>query len=398
MAQILLVWELGAHLGHLTRLAGLAQALHQRGHSITFALRELHSVDTILGKETPYRILQAPVFLPTLTTSRQPLTYSEILQCNGYFSSQSLRYLVKAWQALSDLIKPDLIVYDYSPTAMLAYRKLAVPKIELGSSFFMPPKASPMPAFHNKNSISLQQRQEIDNHVIKSINHILVDEKLPPLKHVYELFDDTLQLINSYPELDCYQNREQGQYIGLLSATASGATVNWSIEKKSTRIFAYIKPSYAKIKELMGALVKTGAEVRAYIPNCPKEISDKLASDNIQISSRPYDMEEALNGCDICICHGGHDTVVQSLLAGVPLLLIPQYIEQLETATAVAKLKAGLIAAPNEEQNNLQEKLQTLSSDKNYLFSAGQFAERYSHMTSKVCVEAVAEQCELLLQ
>ena len=44
MAHIVLCWELGGHLGHLSRLSALADGLHRQGHRVDFIAKELQHV------------------------------------------------------------------------------------------------------------------------------------------------------------------------------------------------------------------------------------------------------------------------------------------------------------------------------------------------------------------
>ena len=43
MAMVLLVWELGAGMGHVNRLLTLGEGLSQKGHKVAFALRDLET-------------------------------------------------------------------------------------------------------------------------------------------------------------------------------------------------------------------------------------------------------------------------------------------------------------------------------------------------------------------
>jgi len=403
MARILMTWELGSHLGHLTRLSSLADELHRRGHHISFALRELHAVESIFGIDTPYDIYQAPIFLPTIKGSRNPLTYSEILQCNGYLSSQSLRYLVKAWQALTDAVNPDLIIYNYSPTAMLANRKRCKPKIEVGTGFFMPPKLSPIPPVRDEKELTIHQRKATDNQVISVINNVLADDNTQPIQHIYDIFDDALPLLSSFPEMDCFQERQDGRYVGPMSALKKGKEANWQQSANHTcaaalRIFGYLKSSYAQLNELMDILSQLDAEIRVYIPDCSIELKKQFESDKLTISAEPFSMEQILKEADITISHAGHDTAVHSLLAGTPLLLIPQYVEQLEVARCIENINAGIILYPNEAFDNIQKKVTRLCTDKRYRDSANNFSERYRHTTVEQCISAVSDQCELAIK
>ena len=60
MAKFLLAWEMGAGIGHITRLQPIAKELVERGHRVYLAVREVpECYPFVAGLCLP--ILQAPV-------------------------------------------------------------------------------------------------------------------------------------------------------------------------------------------------------------------------------------------------------------------------------------------------------------------------------------------------
>ena len=47
--RVLLTWELGLNLGHLSRLVPVAQRLKADGHSVLAAVRDIQVAATVLG-------------------------------------------------------------------------------------------------------------------------------------------------------------------------------------------------------------------------------------------------------------------------------------------------------------------------------------------------------------
>lgn len=396
MARIVCTWELGAHLGHITRFAGLAEALHQQGHQLDFIFRELHGVNTIFGATPPHRFFQAPLARNNVASSRNPLSYSEILLCNGYFDSDSLRYLIKAWKALFDLIQPDLLLCDYSPTALLASRDMGIPQVELGTGFFVHPPVSPMPCMISGGRIPLAQRQQTDQQLVDNINRALATENISPLKQVCDIFSGAHQWLASYPELDHCPDRNKGDYVGILTNPNTGAPPQWS-QQNSTRLFAYLKPTYPALPEFLATLAQSHIEARLYIPNIPKALVAQYQSKHLHFSDRPYDMDSALAGCDIAVCHGSHNTVAHALLRGKPLLLIPEYIEQLDLAKCAQRYGYGICTDPKGQGPLIKKALHRLITNPDYQQNCQGFASRYRHRDIRQCIERVAERCIALL-
>ena len=63
MARILFTWELGGGSGHVRPYVDIISALLTRGHEISFALRNLHLAQPVLG-DLNVRCFQAPYLLP----------------------------------------------------------------------------------------------------------------------------------------------------------------------------------------------------------------------------------------------------------------------------------------------------------------------------------------------
>ena len=124
MAQILFAWELGGGLGHLTPLVPLVRRLRECGHRVVAAARDLSRIDTLFaGIDVTY--LQAPVKMARSADQFDPpRTFAHILHNNGFAQPAELRAMAGAWRSLYRLVDPDLVVFDHSPTALLAARDL----------------------------------------------------------------------------------------------------------------------------------------------------------------------------------------------------------------------------------------------------------------------------------
>jgi hypothetical protein len=130
-----------------------------RGHEIIFALRELSRATRFFDlSETT--LVQAPVWL---RRSRLPpsLSYAEILNRVGYLDADDLTALLGGWQELLRMVKPDLMIAEHSPTALIAARLEGVRRVTLGTGFETPPRVAPIPAIQpwRKTPTDLQARR-----------------------------------------------------------------------------------------------------------------------------------------------------------------------------------------------------------------------------------------------
>ena len=144
MATILLTWELGGGSGHVIELMPIASSLIQRGHRVFAAMRNLSRAASVLRREVQY--LQAPIRLGTVRKEIvPPMTLAHILNNVGFDDVVDLSARCDAWRALFDHVKPDLMLCDHSPTALLAARGANFKRAVLGSGFLCPPDQHPLP-------------------------------------------------------------------------------------------------------------------------------------------------------------------------------------------------------------------------------------------------------------
>jgi hypothetical protein len=146
MSRVLLAWELGSGLGHWANLRPIAERLSELGHEIFAVLRD---VTVPLGSwtgPTGMTTLPAPRFsLASSLRHPEPRTCVRLLESVGYHDAETLAQLISAWRTLYEIVQPDVICCEYSPTALLAARGWPAKRIVLGTGFCLPPNVAPIP-------------------------------------------------------------------------------------------------------------------------------------------------------------------------------------------------------------------------------------------------------------
>jgi len=373
MAKILFTWELGQGVGHCAPYVRLIAGLQEAGHEVSFAPRYLDKANAVFGPLRT-RIYQAPYIPPQHVATITPVnSFARILHNNGYDSVAHLLSLVDAWGNLIDLIEPDLVVFDYSPTAMLAARDQQIARLAIGTGFHLPPRCQPMPGFHDKWRPELVDPQLLtfENTLLQTINTALAQRGISQLDCVAALFDATPTVLRTVPEMDHYGARPDGNYVGVFTAMG-GAQPIWP-ETSGPRIFAYLK-MFPTLPELLGHLRERDCPTLIYGDNLPAEITQKFASPSLNFLSAPLDLSAVADTAGLAIGNGTHGTTTELLLAGVPQLMLPLYGEQEIVANNVQRLGAGL-SAPRRLPKPMVTKLQELLSNPSYRAAARSVAE-----------------------
>ncbi len=392
--KILCTWELGGDLGHLTRLATLARTLLERGWEVNVVARDL-SRSHALFADLPVRVLQAPVWLPKTTMQRPIACLPDTLLLNGYLEPDALHALVNAWQHLLDLIQPDLLICDYSPTALLANHGSGRPAIVVGSGFGDLAPGLPVADWRPRPlSDGLVERQE--QRVLDSINNVLHRLQTPALQRLPDLFSTRGFFINTLPEFDIYPQRPDTTY-GLPEPPAHARpAVDWPAGD-GPRIIAYLKPQYPQLPQLLEALARCNARVFVACPHGNPALFQPFVSPTFAFSTRMVELETALGQADLFVGHGNMGSVIQSLMAGTPVVALPVQLEQLLTGIKLQEQRLGRLVEKIESVPQLQSLLEALSADTALRQRVATFAARYRPLQEQPLNTRIAEHCAAIL-
>ncbi len=359
MKKVVIVWELGADLGHINRLLPLADALRKSDCEVIFILRDLSRAQKTIGRYG-YDLLQAPLWLPmSRTAPNPPRSYPEILLHYGYQSAHGLLGVLRAWRKLFDYIQPDLMVFDYAPTAMLAARGFSCPKATIGNGFFLPPKETPMPSFDDSGKISRDRLLKSEGQVLNTINVCMRNMNLNPLESFHHLFNVDEQFLCTLPELDHYRGRCGEEYWGCFDNNSNGIVPNWPSNERK-RVFVYLKNGYRNKTALLDALAKCGAYALIFSPDISNSLVNRYDSKNLIFSREPYCIEATMSTCDLAICHAGHGTMAVAFSHNVPVLLAPLHTEQLIMAKNIKRLGRGEIIGPQHTSDDIEKQIEQL--------------------------------------
>ena len=392
MAHIVMCWELGADLGHVARMKPLAEALHGHGHQVSFILRECLPAEKLLDP-VRFRWFQAPYQTEAVPEPLLPTrSMAEVMHNTGFHASRNLSGRIRAWRALFTLLEPDLLVFDHSPTALLAARGLKIPRVILGTGFGIPPAVSPFPAFDEKDLGPDLAGSEA--RITRTVNEALKGMDETPIAQLADIYTAEAKVFFTLRELDHYPARDAGDYWGPTRQDA-GIPTAWP-RGTGRRVFAYLKP-FETLPALLKTLQESGHSTLIYLSKGAEAARRQFqGATNLAFSDRPVDLDSAIAKADLVVCHSGHGTISAALLKGKPLLLLPLNIEQRMLSARVMQAGAGL-AAPALAPEGMREKFQRLLAEPAFTGAARAFAERYATLEVETIPERFATLAERLI-
>jgi UDP:flavonoid glycosyltransferase YjiC (YdhE family) len=396
MSRILLAWELGANYGHLTRQLPIAETLRKQGHAVFFAVRDAKIAAQLL-EPRGFAYTQSPFDTANRRPSQLPANYAEILLASGYSDPETLCGMVRSWLSLMCLLRADCVVIDHAPTALFAAYLAELPAAAIGSGFEIPPDSSPLPSIRPWDNIRLDRLQQAEDRVLERLNALSASFGRPKLHRISELFRYASILLTSFAELDHYGMRCGENYAGPLFANVTGQQENWR-EPDKPHIFAYLRPSVSDFDKLLQALSKLTAEVIVAAPGIRRSQAEALASDRFRIHTQPIALDDnLLQSAHLAVSYAGTGTVNTCLLAGVPMLLVPQNVEQYLMSRCVETIGAGITAKQNLSETQFSELLEHALNTPTYRQQAKAFAHRHAGFNPEHALKLAVEMIETLV-
>lgn len=344
--------------GHVGPFKRLADRFRREGWRIVLIVRDISRVAHFFDPrevevyQAPFKINRAVPYLPN------PRTYSEMLLNLGYREIGELSLMVSAWRRLFDCIRPNTLVFDHSPTAIIAARGLPCQQVSIGHGFYVPRDEYPLAPLAPWENLSHTERLRIDDLTINNINQTLGKFGQTKIDRVGEIFTDLkLNIFTTFKELD-HNGPRDVNYVGSLS---TGASQSHTLEPSwpagnGNKVFVYLKPMPG-LELIFHMLSSHNAQTIAVLDGADTCSFQGEVFPGIYFCNTPISLVNICKTCDLAITNASHATMCQFLLQGVSQMLIPLTLEQAILSSKIKSRGAGLDGA----RNQIEEVLKHLS-------------------------------------
>lgn len=372
--NILYCWEFGGGLGHLVNAKAVSQIFMEQGASVSVAACHYDETSAFFsGSVVP--VFSAPKFLPLKRRREPPKSYVDIFRQRGWESENELTKLVDGWLSLFHRLQPDVIFFDYAPTALLAARGLNIARYIIGSGFGSMTPGKPLQRFYHQLSLEYIEKQE--NETVAVINKVCYLREVPGVRYISDLYTADDIFLTNFKELDLEPERPKAIYIGPLGNRPQRTCMDFSDgAKPPPEVFAYLKPKYSGLKAVLAALAAIHASVFVFCPALPKTLR-KQFEHRIRFSDKPCDLDEVLKSSKVVICHGGPGTLCQSLRVGVPMLVAPLQLEQSQYAEIIQGRGLGLRIPSGASVDIIVAMIEELIRNPKYQQEARRMKQKY---------------------
>lgn len=362
MAKFLFTMLPANDLGLPTRLVPIARALAERGHDV--AVFNPAPVPALLIEEAgltnlpmPARLLPEPPF--DLAKASQAWDVEEFF--GWLFADEEF---VRANTALHlDLIrefKPDVVVDSFGVFACLAARISGVPLATVLQGNFHP-QSDGFRWWAGERPAGLPS-------IAPLINKVASEYGVAPVARSVDLLAGDLSLIVGTPETDPVSPAARVTHIGPIVWQRGDAElpseIN-SLRPGKPVVWVYSgNPRYAPAPTAIDSIVVIRAAVAA-LGGTPVEVVLTTGHQELPAEIGPlpsnfhhaaYVPGRAMAGrSDLMVHHGGHSSVMQSLAAGTPAVIIPTISERESNARRLVALGAGEMVLPIDGRDGEKE-------------------------------------------
>jgi predicted glycosyltransferase len=115
--KVLIVWEHGGNLGHLSRLLPVALALRQAGYDVVFSVADVSSARRYLGA-LHFDFVMLPRIVLLVAHESGALNHADVFLKAGFGEAGRAKLCIRQWHDLFKSVKPAAVLVDSSPFAL----------------------------------------------------------------------------------------------------------------------------------------------------------------------------------------------------------------------------------------------------------------------------------------
>lgn len=330
---ILFCWECGAGLGHIKALERVAAEFDATKYSLCLVTPENRPYTNLSSIFTSVNSIASSDMLAPDIVNLDMTSYNSNLYCLGLSSAKITFTRLQVWKQFFTRSKPELIIADYAPFALMAARAMGLKSIATGNGFTLPPtEVSTYPKFIN------QENSLDDQLILSQVNQALSLSGFARIKYVPDIFNATVQAPCTLKALDPFSKvRKNPVFMPLLGGEIKSVSPN-----QSDRIFVYLTHCRSQTHEkVLNALQQLNLPVFIYSLQASEFDKERLKNTLVSFLPEPISFDDIVNNHRMIIHLGSYNLANELILAGKPQFIIPIDFEKILTAQLIKNLGAG---------------------------------------------------------
>ena len=357
--------DINGKLSHITRCSALAQYLKSQSHECAFVIHTKSNINFInlnfktffvpienkiqkIGKSIFSKKTKAPLFLTISNLNYQVIR-------DGLTNEKIIRKIIEQYRKIIDSFKPDLLICDTNLIAGIIAKIFKIPILQLVRAGFYPVK--PQFIWWEPLPVNLSPPN-----IMSVFNPILDDFNISPIEQAEDLLNGDLNFIPSIPEIEPADLDSSTHYVGpLLVRKPETALPTWFKNKKEPLIYISIDEAATNIgrTEFLRTIVKAFQHEKVQvIVAANNKLSFKKEFGEIEniLIKQWVPEREIINQSDLIIFHGDYNTMMETIQAGKPSIVIPFHSEQESNGRRLKNSGSSLICKLSENNTKVIRK------------------------------------------
>ncbi|HUQ34930.1 MAG TPA: hypothetical protein VM144_00985 [Aestuariivirga sp.] len=254
--------------------------------------------------------------------------FLDLLALVGFGSPAFLTAVMRGWQALLDVLKPQVIVADHAPALAYLGEALGLPVVHVGTAFTLPPVL-------NSRFVSLRPDRSplvSERRLLQVLSQVLGELGVPRPVRLTSAYEKN-RVICSVPELDPFApSRREASLLPLEQLPLLAPM------PEEIRLFVYLDGSAPGIERVIHALAALNRPISAFLGNGTPTLLEFLRLRGHRVWETPPKLSDILPEVSHVLFHGGNFTGHSSLFAGRPQLIWPLHDEAAVNLGMMSKL------------------------------------------------------------
>ncbi|MDU8351217.1 hypothetical protein RYA05_04810 [Pseudomonas syringae pv. actinidiae] len=333
--NILIAHELGTGRDGIVRISSVAQSIKEAypGSFVVLSMKRLSDSKIMCNKYID-KIINNPVDTYSSDSFGSLNEYAH----RRYFSNEeSYRSLCNKWKTIIKNEKPDIIISDNSPSAMIMGRIFGIPVIEICTSMYAARKPTTTKLENSNNSSFFIEAENI----------------LADMNATSALVQRVVVGIPSEAE------ESEGISFGYIESEKDddgGLNID---------VFAYIKKSDPHRNEIIMALDQVNADLGKKILAVIPGIDPMLYKSDFELTPHFMRLPGALYSSPLVVHSFGSGLSMEALRNGCPMWGIPSNPEQRFNKSSLSKLHAG-ISSPKSVEDIVSSLISSVENSKSH--------------------------------
>jgi len=354
MKVLFSAWPVGA--SHIGRCIVIANILKENGFNVAFesdpsgrnliqreglnVIRECNVRDNIVRKpDTDF--LAIPGFDWSIASI-------------GFYNKKRVTNSLDLVLSSIDRFKPNLIVTHMDPIIVLAAKIRGLPVVSIAAKIVLDSGYNPWMPWLKNYSPPMMYPSALD-----AINSVLEDYGLNEVESFQAFFSGDISLVPNVREIEPVKKAVQDvplHYVGpLIWNPSNRAKIDFNKfngQKNKTKVYLTVGSGQIARSDFFTVFLEKARERdwQVIVQGGYDTIDEKNSENIIQVGFGG--IAESLDWCDICVNHGGHSTVLATLLHGKPQLVFPGMSEcELNGRFMVEDNNAGILLNKTMEEN-----------------------------------------------